>query len=114
MTRPPSFFFAWLLRYFIFSLLPEILLRNRIPRPLRIPVNLHTPPPGAVVEKFHAVDASCDRLAVLGFPRLISRVNVGHRAEGIRLAADLVLEKSMLQKSLSGARFIILRRHEHE
>src|SRR5260221_13238507 len=78
--------------------LGQILLRNRIPWPFRIPINPHAPPPLAIIEKFHTVDPAVDRFSILGLSRFVGRINMSHRAIGIGLPAELMLKKSMLQK----------------
>src|SRR5258708_27974840 len=76
--------------------LGQILLRNRVPRPLRIPINLHAPPPLAIIEKFHTVDPAVDRFSILGLARFIGRINMSHRAIGIGLTAELMLKKAVI------------------
>src|SRR5260370_20785210 len=95
-------------------LLPQILLRYRIPRPLRIPINLHAPPALPIIKKFHAVDPAIDRFPILRLARFIGRIDVRHRSKRIRLPAQLVLEKSVLQEITSRAVRVIFRSHHRQ
>src|SRR3989441_1109579 len=95
-------------------LLPQIFLRYRIPGPFRIPINLHAPPPLAIKEKLHAIDASIDWFAIFRLARFVRGVDVGHRSKRIGLAAQLMLEKAMLQKIFSRAVFVVLGRHHRQ